>query len=120
MLRPDDLEALLAVCMVQPGFEVFAYCSKCCFLARRNLGLESFKDRLPSSIPKCAPVHCRSGLQKVRPARDCHTMATSGMATAVSSSRPRSCSTRCTPRWRTVPRGSWVKRLAQLDVLLID
>ena len=28
------------------------------------------------------------------------------MVTAVSSSRPRTCSTRCTPRWRIVPRGS--------------
>ena len=28
MLRPDNLEALLAVCMVKTGFEVFAYCSE--------------------------------------------------------------------------------------------
>jgi hypothetical protein len=43
MLWPADLEALLAVCMVQAGFEVFAYCDNFLFLERRNLGLLSFK-----------------------------------------------------------------------------
>jgi hypothetical protein len=45
MLRPDNLEALLAVCMVQTGFEVFAYCRKFHFLARGNPGLESLNLR---------------------------------------------------------------------------
>jgi hypothetical protein len=43
MLWPADLEALLAVCMVQAGFEVFAYCDNFLFLEPCNLGLQSFK-----------------------------------------------------------------------------
>src|ERR1035438_8643056 len=42
------------------------------------------------------------------------------MVTAVSSSRPRTCSTRCTPHWRIVPRGSCSSVWPRLDVLLID
>src|SRR5579872_1735279 len=41
------------------------------------------------------------------------------MVTVVSSSRPRTRSTRCMPRWPTARRGM-LKRLARLDVLLID
>jgi len=43
MLWPADLEALLAVCMVLAGFEVFAYCDNFLFLEPCNLGFQSFK-----------------------------------------------------------------------------
>ena len=99
MLWPADLEALLAVCMVQAGFEVFAYCNNCLFLERCNLRLQSFNPRrrqlFPVAMPRPFAVGVltgrpivpmqpavtvptfdrRSGLQKVRAVRDCRTGA---------------------------------------------
>lgn len=57
MLRPEnlDLEALLVVCTVQPGLEVFAYRSKVIFLARCSPGI----DRLNSRCRKLFPAAMR-------------------------------------------------------------
>ncbi len=75
MLRPDDLEALLAVCMVQGGFAVCAYCSKFCFLARRNPCLESLKLRIGGFFPqRCGALsRRRSHSRRIVPMRSAVT-----------------------------------------------
>ncbi len=90
MLRPDDLEALLAVCMVQGGFAVCAYCSKFCFLARRNPCLESLKLRIGGFFPqRCGALFPSAfSLAPHRPDAECRYGARRWWAQPWSQGRP--------------------------------